>query len=81
MLTDLPISLSLLITLALYGGIAFVYLLVIPVALVFYLKARWHQVSSVERFVLYGLVFVFFPGMLVLSPFLNFRPQPRSLNS
>ncbi len=79
MLTDLPISMDLLMTLGLYGGLAVTYLLVIPVALFFYLKARWNQVSSVERFVLYGLVFAFFPGMLVLSPFLNFRPQPRSL--
>lgn len=78
--TNLPISLDLLIALGLYGGIALVYLLVIPAAILLYLKARWHQVSSVERFALYGLMFVFFPGMLLLSPFLNFRPQPRSLN-
>ncbi|MEM9005792.1 MAG: NAD(P)H-quinone oxidoreductase subunit L [Cyanobacteria bacterium P01_F01_bin.86] len=79
--TDLPFSPDLLISLALYGGLAVAYLLVIPGAILFYLKARWHDVSSVERFVLYGLMFVFFPGMLLLSPLLNFRPQPRSLNS
>lgn len=81
MQADLPLSLDLLITLALYGGLAVVYLLIIPAAILFYLKARWHQVSSLQRFGLYGLMFVFFPGMLLLSPLLNFRPQPRSLNS
>jgi len=81
MLETLPLSLGTLISLGLYGGLAIAYLLVIPVAILFYLKAKWHKVSSVERFVLYGLMFVFFPGILLLSPFLNFRPQPRSLNS
>jgi len=81
MLADLPISLDLLITLGLYGGLAIAYLLVIPAALLFYLKARWYDMSSVERFAVYGLLFVFFPGSLLLSPFLNFRPQPRSLKS
>lgn len=81
MLDNLPVSLDVLITLGLYGGLAFVYLLAIPAAILFYLKARWHKVGSAERFVLYGLMFAFFPGMLLMSPFLNFRPQPRSLNS
>ena len=81
MLTDLPISLDVLITLALYGGLAVAYLLVIPAAILFYLKARWNQVGSWQRFTLYGLMFVFFPGMLLMSPLLNFRPQPRSLES
>ena len=81
MLDTLPISLDTLTALGLYGGLAIAYLLVIPAAILFYLKAKWHKVSSVERFVLYGLMFVFFPGMLLMSPFLNFRPQPRSLNS
>ncbi|MEM0978954.1 MAG: NAD(P)H-quinone oxidoreductase subunit L [Cyanobacteria bacterium P01_H01_bin.58] len=80
MLTDLPISLDVLIALGIYGGLAVAYLLLLPTALIFYLKARWHKVSSVERLILYGLVFAFFPGLLLLSPFLNFRPQPRSLN-
>ncbi|NER78722.1 MAG: NAD(P)H-quinone oxidoreductase subunit L [Leptolyngbya sp. SIO1D8] len=79
MFTDLPFSLDLLITLALYGGLAVAYLLILPAALLFYLKVRWNHVSSVERFLLYGLVFVFFPGLLLLSPLVNFRPQPRSL--
>lgn len=69
-----------LLVLALYGALGFTYLLVIPAALLFYLKNRWYDVSSVERFILYMLVFAFFPGMLLLSPFLNFRPYPRDLS-
>lgn len=78
---DLPISVDTLLTLSLYGGLAVAYLLVIPIAILLYLKAKWHSMASVERFLLYGLMFVFFPGILVLSPILNFRPQPRSLDS
>lgn len=80
MLENLPISKDALLTLGLYGGLAVTYLLVIPAAILFYLKAKWNTMGSVERFIFYGLTFAFFPGMLLLSPFLNFRPQPRSLN-
>ena len=68
-----------LLTLGLYGVLGGIYLIVVPLILLFYLKARWNLAGSVERTVLYGLVFAFFPGMLVFSPFLNFRPQPRPL--
>lgn len=64
-----------------YAGIAGAYLLVVPLALIFYLRQRWYVAGSVERTLLYGLVFVFFPGMLLFSPFLNFRPQPRDIGS
>ncbi|MEM9817230.1 MAG: NAD(P)H-quinone oxidoreductase subunit L, partial [Cyanobacteria bacterium P01_D01_bin.6] len=64
MLDILPFSLDILITLGVYGGLAVTYLVVIPAAILFYLKAKWHKAGSVERFVLYGLVFAFFPGML-----------------
>ncbi|MEM6520477.1 MAG: NAD(P)H-quinone oxidoreductase subunit L [Cyanobacteria bacterium P01_C01_bin.70] len=80
-LDSLPLSLDILISLGLYGGLAVTYLLIIPLAILFYLKAKWHKTGSIERFALYGLMFAFFPGMVVLSPLLNFRPQPRSLDS
>lgn len=73
------LDISLLITLAVYAGLAGLYLLVIPGILLFYLKQRWTVASSIERLVIYSLVFVFFPGMLLLSPFLNFRPQRREV--
>ncbi|MEO0458699.1 MAG: NAD(P)H-quinone oxidoreductase subunit L, partial [Cyanobacteria bacterium P01_A01_bin.114] len=39
----------------------------------------WNVAGSLERLFIYGLVFVFFPGMLLLSPLLNFRPQRREV--
>lgn len=73
------LDISLLITLAVYVGLAGLYLLVVPGILLFYLKQRWNVASSIERLLIYSLVFVFFPGMLLLSPFLNFRPQRREI--
>jgi NAD(P)H-quinone oxidoreductase subunit L len=79
-LSDLNLSFDVLVTLGLYGALAVAYLLVLPGALMFYLKTRWNTMGSVERLLAYGLVFAFFPGLLVLSPFVNLRPQPRPLN-
>jgi len=56
-----------------YGLLAGLYLLVVPLALFFWMNSRWHRMSNVERLVIYGLVFLFFPGMVLFAPFLNFR--------
>jgi NAD(P)H-quinone oxidoreductase subunit L len=63
----------------LYLSLAGAYLLVLPVAVLLYLKLRWYVASSIERAFMYFLVFFFFPGLLVLSPFVNLRPQPRKI--
>jgi NAD(P)H-quinone oxidoreductase subunit L len=63
----------------LYLSLAGAYLLVIPIAVLFYLKQRWYVVSSIERVFMYFLVFFFFPGLLVLSPIVNIRPRPRQI--
>ncbi|MGF1674533.1 MAG: NAD(P)H-quinone oxidoreductase subunit L [Rivularia sp. (in: cyanobacteria)] len=55
------------------------YLLVIPVMVLTYMKFRWYSVSSFERGFMYFLVFLFFPGLLLLSPFVNFRPRRRQI--
>ena len=65
----------------LYVTLSLLYLLIIPAALYFYLNKRWYIVSSFERGFMYFLVFLFFPGMLLLSPFLNLRPRLRKINS
>jgi len=82
-LTDLfdiqAISLETIITAVLYLGLSSLYLLVIPGAVYFYLNQRWYVVSSCERDFMYFLVFFFCPCMLLLSPFLNFRPRRREL--
>ncbi len=57
------------------------YLLVLPGALYWYLQQRWYVASSIERLLMYFLVFFFFPGMILLAPFLNFRPKRREIEA
>jgi NAD(P)H-quinone oxidoreductase subunit L len=57
------------------------YLVVLPLAIFFLLKQRWYVAGSIERVFLYFLVFLCFPGLLLLSPFLNFRPSKRAIPS
>ncbi|MGP1384271.1 MAG: NAD(P)H-quinone oxidoreductase subunit L [Thainema sp.] len=63
----------------LYLALGGAYLLVLPGLLYIYLKERWYVASSVERLLMYGLLFLLFPGLLLLSPFLNFRPKRRPI--
>ncbi|NJL48644.1 MAG: NAD(P)H-quinone oxidoreductase subunit L [Leptolyngbyaceae cyanobacterium SM2_5_2] len=77
----MALSSDVMLTLASYGALAGIYLVVVPLALLFYLKQRWCDAGSIERTLLYGLMFAFFPGVLVFSPFLNFRPASRKLVS
>lgn len=65
----------------LYLILAGSYLLVVPLVTLFYLKQRWYVASSIERTFMYFLVFFLFPGLLVLSPFVNFRPARRQVES
>jgi NAD(P)H-quinone oxidoreductase subunit L len=62
-----------------YALVAGAYLFVIPLALMFYFKARWYVTGSLERAFLCFAVFFFFPGLLLFSPLLNFRPLPRKI--
>jgi NAD(P)H-quinone oxidoreductase subunit L len=34
---------------------------------------RWNIMGKFERLGIYGLVFLFFPGLILFSPFLNLR--------
>jgi len=70
---------STLLTLGTYGALGGLYLLVVPLALMFYMKSRIRDASSLERLFVYGLILIFFPGMLLISPFLNFRPKRREV--
>jgi len=63
----------------LYLALTGAYLLVLPLANYFYLQKRWYVASSVERLLMYFFVFMLFPGMILLGPFLNFRPQKREI--
>ncbi len=62
-----------------YGAIAGAYLVVVPFILLYYFKARWYLTNSWERAFMCFMVFFFFPGLLLLSPLVNFRPEARKL--
>jgi NAD(P)H-quinone oxidoreductase subunit L len=61
----------------LYLVLAGAFLVVIPAGIYWYLNTRWYVATSLERGFMYFLVFLFFPGLLLLAPFLNFRPKRR----
>ncbi len=65
----------------LYLGLGGAYLLVVPLVLYVYLQNRWYVASSFERAFMYFMVFFFFPGLLVLAPFLNLRPKRRQIEA
>ena len=56
-----------------YGALGGAYLLVMPLALILWMSRRRHQMGKIERTVIYGLVFLFFPGMILFAPFINLR--------
>ena len=60
-------------TLIAYIGIISTYLLVIPLLLFYWMNNRWNIMGKFERLGIYGLVFLFFPGLILFSPFLNLR--------
>lgn len=57
------------------------YLVVVPLLVFFYMQKRWYTCTSFERGFMYFLVFFFFPGLLVLAPFLNYRPKRRQIEA
>jgi len=44
-----------------------------------YVDKRWTSGSAWEKVLMFFLVLFFFPGMVLLAPFMTFRPKPRSL--
>jgi len=62
-----------LLTLIAYLLIISIYLLIIPLSLFYWMNNRWNIMGKFERFSVYGLVFLFFPGLILFSPFLNLR--------
>ena len=61
------------ITVVLYASILGLYLLFIPLLLFYWMNNRWNFMGKFERLAVYGLVFLFFPGLILFSPFLNLR--------
>ncbi|MFM7264939.1 MAG: NAD(P)H-quinone oxidoreductase subunit L [Cyanobium sp.] len=62
-----------LLVLAAYAAIGGFYLLVAPLALLTWMAKRWTAMGKIERTVVYGLVFLFFPGLILFAPFVNLR--------
>ena len=67
------LSTETLLVLGAYGALGGLYLVVIPLALLWWLKTRWTVMGKIERTAIYGLVFLFFPGLILFAPFLNLR--------
>ena len=65
-------------TLISYVGIISFYLFVIPLILFYWMNNRWNVMGKFERLIVYGLVFLFFPGLIIFSPFLNLRLRGNS---
>jgi len=70
-----------IIAIVLYLALAGAYLVVIPLAIYAYLNQRWYAAGSIERFIAYFFVFMFFPGMILFAPFINLRPQKREIGA
>ncbi|WP_322773430.1 NAD(P)H-quinone oxidoreductase subunit L [Synechococcus sp. CBW1107] len=64
-----------LLVVAAYVALAGAYLVVVPLALMAWMTKRWTAMGKIERTAVYGLVFLFFPGLIVFAPFVNLRMQ------
>ncbi|XP_004239333.1 NAD(P)H-quinone oxidoreductase subunit L, chloroplastic [Solanum lycopersicum] len=56
---------------------AFFYFLVCPPIIMSWLRKRWYKRDLFEMYLQFMFVFIFFPGILLWAPFLNFRKLPR----
>ncbi len=56
-----------------YGALGFLYLVLVPLVLFYWMNSRWNCMGKLERLGIYGLVFLFFPGLVIFAPFLNLR--------
>ena len=65
-----------ILTLLAYLVIISIYLLIVPLLLFYWMNNRWNMMGKFERLGVYGLVFLFFPGLILFSPFLNLRLNP-----
>jgi NAD(P)H-quinone oxidoreductase subunit L len=71
MLSNLPIDT--LLVLGLYAVLGGAYLVVVPLLLYAWMVRRWTTMGKLERLGVYGLVFLFFPGLILFAPFINLR--------
>ncbi|GMY18260.1 NAD(P)H-quinone oxidoreductase subunit L, chloroplastic [Fagus crenata] len=62
------------------GIVAFFYFLIAPPIIMNWLRIRWYRRNLLEMYFQFMFVFLFFPGILLWAPFLNFRKFPRDPN-
>jgi len=62
-----------ILNIAAYAIILTLYLVIVPLSLFYWMNNRWNIMGKFERLGIYGLVFLFFPGLILFSPFLNLR--------
>jgi len=67
------ISQETLLVLAAYVVLGGTYLVAVPLALYAWMVKRWTVMGKLERLGVYGLVFLFFPGLILFAPFINLR--------
>ena len=67
------ISTDTLLVVGAYIAIGGFYLVVAPLALLAWMSKRWTAMGKIERTTVYGLVFLFFPGLILFAPFVNLR--------
>ena len=67
------ISQETLRVLAAYVVLGGTYLVAVPLALYAWMVKRWTVMGKLERLGVYGLVFLFFPGLILFAPFINLR--------
>ena len=66
-------SVNPLITFSAFAVLGVIYLLVVPLFLFYWMNNRGNVMGKFERLFIYGLVFLFFPGLVLFAPFLNLR--------
>uniref|UniRef100_A0A2P2JXT4 NADPH-quinone oxidoreductase subunit Lic n=1 Tax=Rhizophora mucronata TaxID=61149 RepID=A0A2P2JXT4_RHIMU len=55
----------------------FIYFILMPPIIMNWLRIRWYRRNLLEMYLQFMFVFIFFPGVLLWAPFLNFRKFPR----
>ncbi|XP_011621199.1 NAD(P)H-quinone oxidoreductase subunit L, chloroplastic isoform X2 [Amborella trichopoda] len=59
------------------GAVAFWYLFIMPPVIMNWLRLRWYKRKFFEFYLQFMFVFIFFPGLMLWAPFINFRRLPR----
>tara|TARA_B100000700_G_scaffold283846_1_gene336626 strand:- start:2912 stop:3154 length:243 start_codon:yes stop_codon:yes gene_type:complete len=73
----LSASVSPLVTFSAFAVLGIFYLLIAPLFIFYWMNNRWNVMGKLERLFIYGLVFLFFPGLVIFAPFLNLRMNGR----